>query len=464
MKPRIISRSEHIISRKWISPNALRVLYRLKEHGYLAYLVGGGVRDLLLGREPKDFDVATDATPGEIKKIFRNCRLIGRRFRLAHVYFHNEIIEVATFRSSEPETSEPQDDQIPVPPAVLPVSAEPLASAAPAVLIRTQPRMLKTKDGMILRDNLFGTPEGDAVRRDFTVNALFYSIADFSVIDYVNGMDDLRQGLIRIIGDPHVRFVEDPVRIVRAVRFAALLGFDIEEKTYQAMVQLRDNIALSSPARLYEEVLKLFLNGEADKTYTILRKTGIFGVLFPDVNAWLDTEHDGFPHTRIGKGLGWVDAETHAGRQVPASLLFALVFGQYIQERESVLKSQGASSIGALETAIATFMTGQSARMLIPKKVALGMRDILWNQRRFERTGGRYPFYFLKKPAFGESYQYFRVISSLTDQKQDIVQWWTKFVAQQPPVTADRQVQAHARKKNQKRRRKRHRKENRQTN
>ncbi|HEX9112990.1 MAG TPA: poly(A) polymerase, partial [Nitrospirota bacterium] len=266
IQPAIIRRSEHNISRKWISPNALRVLYRLKEKGYYAYLVGGGVRDLLLGREPKDFDIATDARPGEVKKAFRNCRLIGRRFRLAHVHFHDEIIEVATFRSNmaeEPEAPEtapavqpelPRTAESRLPEPELPPGAQhqaPAAPEGPAVKSRP-PRLLKTEGGMILRDNVFGTPEEDARRRDFTVNALFYNIADFSVIDYVGGMEDLKKGLIRTIGDPVVRFTEDPVRMVRAVRFTAMLGFAVEEKTYQAMMDLRDKVALASPSRMYE--------------------------------------------------------------------------------------------------------------------------------------------------------------------------------------------------------------------
>jgi poly(A) polymerase len=265
LRPTIIPRSEHSISRKWISPNALRVLYRLKDSGKYAYLVGGGVRDLLLGREPKDFDIVTDATPGEIKKLFRNCRLIGRRFRLAHIHFHNEIIEVATFRSNSTEEETRLEFKAEATSAE-PVTGLPPTTEVPAPERPKPPRMLKTEDGMILRDNVFGTPEQDALRRDFTVNALFYNIADFSVIDYVGGMQDLRNGSIRIIGDPLVRFTEDPVRMVRAVRFAAMLGFEIEKNTSQAMLELKEKIALASSARMYEEVLKLFMLGEGEKT------------------------------------------------------------------------------------------------------------------------------------------------------------------------------------------------------
>ena len=195
MNPQLIARPDHIVSRRQISSAALKVLYGLKEAGYTAYLAGGGVRDLLLERNPKDFDVATNATPEEVKKTFRNCRLIGRRFRLAHVYFHNEIIEVATFRAPAPKEGP-----------------------------KTEKNEFSAKDGLVLRDNVFGSPEEDAQRRDFTVNALFYDIADFSIIDYANGMHDLNDRILRVIGDPDTRFIEDPVRILRAIRFAATLN------------------------------------------------------------------------------------------------------------------------------------------------------------------------------------------------------------------------------------------------
>ncbi len=432
--PTIIPRPDHTISRKWISPNAVRVLYRLKEGGYLAYLVGGGVRDLLLGREPKDFDIATDATPGEVKKLFRNCRLIGRRFRLAHVYFHNEIIEVATFRSQALlDSGEAEAAPVEQPPG--PQAAVTSGAGEPAVAVPPRPRpprMLKTEDGMILRDNVFGTPGEDAVRRDFTVNALFYNIADFSVIDYVGGVDDLRRGLIRIIGDPEVRFTEDPVRIIRAVRFAAMLGFAIEENTYRAMLALRDRVALASHARLYEETLKLFLLGEGEKTYQLLRKTGLFGVLFPRLNEWVDTEAEGFPHTRIGKAFEWVDACVQAGRQPATHVLFALVIGHYLEERAAELQRKGATSHDAIEQAVAGFLGEQAPRVLIPRKVGLGVRDILLNQHRFEKTEGKRPLLFLKRQGFADAFEYFRFTSEATGEKRELRAWWKDFIKSHP--------------------------------
>lgn len=431
IKPTIIPRSEHDISRKWISPNAVRVLYKLKEKGYFAYLVGGGVRDLLLGREPKDFDIATDATPGEIKKVFRNCRLIGRRFRLAHIHFHDEIIEVATFRSNiteEPETEEQPSPPQPAPgPLARDVENQAVAPAKPRPA-----RMLKTEGGMILRDNVFGTPEEDALRRDFTVNALFYNIADFSVIDYVGGMRDLRSGLIRTIGDPLVRFTEDPVRMVRAVRFAAILGFELEENTERAMLELKDHVAHASPARMYEEVLKLFLLGEGEKTYQLLRKTGLFGVIFPRLNAWADTESGRFPHIWIGKAFEWADACVQAGRQVSPHIVFALMYGQFVEDKAAELRKQGAPALEAMTRAVTETMLEQAQRVQIPKKVSLVMRDIYWNQQRFDKREGKYPRYFLRRPGFAEAFEYLRFTSETTGKKKELRAWWKEFIRAHP--------------------------------
>ena len=468
IKPTIIPRSEHSISRKWISPNAVRVLYKLKENGYYAYLVGGGVRDLLLGREPKDFDIATDATPHEVKKVFRNCRIIGRRFRLAHIHFHNEIIEVATFRSMMSDEPEADAGQMVEPLATAPVAGtdlqgqavpEAITSPASAGPVKPRPpRMLKTEGGMILRDNVFGTPEEDALRRDFTVNALFYNIADYSVIDYVGGMRDLKRGLIRVIGDPIVRFTEDPVRMVRAVRFAALLGFEIEENTYQAMLELKDKVALASPARMYEEVLKLFLLGEGERTYQLLRKTGLFGVIFPQLNEWVDAESDNFPHIWIGKALEWVDVYAQSGRQVPPHILFSLMYGQLIEEKAAVLRRQGAPALDAMTRAVTGVLSEQAQRVQIPKKVGLPMRDIYWNQQRFEKREGKYPRYFLRRPGFADAFEYLRFTSETTGDKKELRAWWKEFLKAHPlSAGEEKEIQKGAERKARPKRRRRRR-------
>jgi poly(A) polymerase len=246
--PRILSRPEHIISRKNIDPDAVRVLYRLKNSGFVAYLVGGGVRDLLLERQPKDFDIATSAHPQQVRKLFRNCFIVGRRFRLAHVRFGRKVIEVSTFRRA----SSPDEG-----------------------------------DTLIRRDNTFGTPEEDAFRRDFTVNALFYDIANFSVIDWVGGLPDLEAHVIRTIGDPAVRLREDPVRMLRAIALAARLGFAIDRDTAEAIRVLRMEIVRSSSARILEEVYKILRQGRSRETFEMLHDYGLLAYMLPEADRSL---------------------------------------------------------------------------------------------------------------------------------------------------------------------------------
>jgi poly(A) polymerase len=284
--PRILPRPEHIISRRDIDPDALRVLYRLKNSGYTAYLVGGGVRDLLLSRKPKDFDISTSATPQQVRRLFRNCFIIGRRFRLCHVRFGTKVVEVSTFRSqAEPEQG----------------------------------------DTLIRRDNTFGTPEEDAFRRDFTVNALFYDIATFSVIDYVGGLPDLAARVIRAIGDPDVRLREDPVRMLRAVALAARLGFAIDRDTLEAIRALRGEIVKSSPARLLDEFFKILRQGAARATFERLHDSGLLAYLLPEADA------------EIGRGGGALlaslerlDAYRNAGLAAPEQLTNALLVGTLV--------------------------------------------------------------------------------------------------------------------------------------
>ena len=414
-RPTIIPRADHPISRRHLSDNAVRVLYRLRDHGFHACLVGGCIRDLLLGREPKDFDVVTDATPTQIKKLFRNCRLVGRRFRLAHLHFHDEIIEVATFRSASTGDDDPDS------------SGEGSGRL---------PRIVKDDDGMILRDNRFGTPEEDALRRDFTVNALYYAIADFSLIDYVGGLADLNRGVIRTIGDPAVRFVEDPVRMIRAIRFAAQLGFAIERENWQAMVYLSHHTTNASPPRLYEEILKLFLSGEGERCYQLLRQSGIFAALFPAVNSWLETETDGFPHVRFGRVLEVVDSRVTLGEPVSPPLLLALLFGEYLEEQAAHLRKGGAAPQDALDASMARFMDDISRTVQVPHKVALGMRGILSCRHRFASTPGRRPLSFLARPGFGEAFRYLALTAETTDDAKELHTWWERYLAGNPPPPA----------------------------
>ena len=410
----IIPRSDHPISRRHLSDNAVRVLYRLRDNGFHAYLVGGCIRDLLLGREPKDFDVVTDATPSQVKKLFRNCRLVGRRFRLAHLHFRDEILEVATFRSAMTGEDEPAE--------------------SPERAGRS-PRIVKDDGGMILRDNLFGTPEEDARRRDFTVNALCYNIADFSLIDFVGGLDDLKRGVIRTIGDPAVRFTEDPVRMLRAIRFAAQLGFEIEPENWHSLVELSHHVANASPPRLYEEMLKLFLSGEGERCYQLLRQSGIFAALFPTVNSWLETETDAFPHVRFGRALEVIDARITAGVPFSPPLLLALLFGEYLEEQAAALRKGGTSPQEALDTAVARLVEELASTVQIPHKVALGMRGILASRRRFASTPGRRPLSFITRPGFEEALRCLELTAETPDDK-NLHDWWVRYLAGNPPPPA----------------------------
>ena len=271
-EPIIVPRAEHNISRRDVDPDALKVLYRLHEHNYIAYLVGGSVRDLLLNRRPKDFDIGTSAHPHQVKKLFRNCWIIGRRFRLAHVKYGPKTIEVATFRrhfaasEATPETE---------------------GVVADAGLIdpdqESASRLRRAEDHLIHRDNTYGTPEEDAFRRDFTVNALFYDIGTFSIIDYVGGLADLEARLIRCIGDPEVRFLEDPVRMLRAVVLAARLQFEIDPPALEAIATHRHEIARSAPPRLLEEYYKILRSGHAEDAFRQLRATGLLKAITPEL-------------------------------------------------------------------------------------------------------------------------------------------------------------------------------------
>jgi len=284
--PRILSRPEHNLSRNNIDPDALKVLYRLKNSGFVAYLVGGGVRDLLLERQPKDFDISTSAHPQQVRKLFRNCFIVGRRFRLAHVRFGRKVIEVSTFRrQAEPEEG----------------------------------------DTLIRRDNTFGSPEQDAFRRDFTVNALFYDIATFSVIDWVRGLEDLTARVIRTIGDPALRFREDPVRMLRAVALAARLDFTIDPDTAEAIRFLRGEITRSSPARLLEELYKILRQGRSQRTFEMLHEHGLLAYLLPEADRAIA---EGAPG--LAGSLARLDAHRQAGLATPEQLTNAILMGSLL--------------------------------------------------------------------------------------------------------------------------------------
>ncbi|PWG62889.1 polynucleotide adenylyltransferase PcnB [Spiribacter halobius] len=408
-------RSEHRISRASISDNALKVLYRLKNAGYGAYLVGGGVRDLSLGREPKDFDVATDATPEEVNDLFRNCRLIGRRFRLAHVHFGREIIEVATFRALQgpPDPDEEPDDD--------------------------DARLME--DGRILRDNAYGTIEEDALRRDFTVNALYYNIADFSVVDYVGGMADLEQGTLRLIGDPEVRYREDPVRMLRAVRFAAKLGFRIHPESAEPIPRLAGLLADIPAARLFEEVLKLFLGGQGAQTFELLRQHGLFRHLFPATDTALDDDEHGELLGFVARALANTDQRINEDRPVtPAFLFGALIWPAVLAQLPGARLAPDCEP-QLLHQAATEAAERQLRTVTIPKRFGVPMREIWHLQPRFERRTPKRAQRLLGHPRFRAAYDFLllRAESGLADA--EVARWWTDFQqgnAEAPPPSTPR--------------------------
>jgi len=417
LEPRIVPRGEHGISRADISENALRVLYGLKRAGFAAYLVGGGVRDLLLGREPKDFDVVTDARPEQVRKLFRNCRLVGRRFRLAHVYFGRDIVEVATFR------------------------AIPHADAEGALV----------DEGRIVRDNVYGTIEEDAVRRDFTVNSLYYNIRDFTVVDYVGGLEDLRAGLIRLIGEPQRRYREDPVRMLRAVRFAAKLGFRIHSQTETPIPRLAHLLEQMPPARLFDEVLKLFQGGYAVETFELLRHYGLFGHLFPLTERALAEEEGGFPHVFVTRALENTDRRVEAGKPVTPAFLYAALLWEPVRLRAAELQArEGLAPLPALQRAGREVLQIQLAHTSIPRRFSLGMREIWELQLRFRYRSGKRPHRFLEHPRFRAAYDFLCLRASAGEDVGEACEWWTQFQEVGPE---ERATMTRARKKPVRRRR-----------
>ena len=417
MEPVIVQRSEHGLSRENISPEALKVLYGLKDAGYVAYIAGGGVRDLLLGRQPKDFDIVTDATPNEVRRVFRNSRLIGRRFRLAHVFFgRDKIIEVATFRSNlspdaadASESSDMSDTSD--------MSDSPDRPPSPESL-----HHVRRDDGLIVRDNLFGTPQEDALRRDFTINALFYNIRDFSLIDYAGGLEDLRKRVIRFIGDPGVRCVEDPVRMVRAVRFAAMLGFEFEPATAAAILEHHEKLALANRSRLYEEVQKLFFCKAARRAYELLREFGLYGMLFPDVNTWLGPSPETTECQRISDALRQIDEWRQAGREVSPALLFAMMFGGMHESQAGELANQGQHRGLALHSVTMEHFGGLTERVQVPKTVRFRTAEILASQPRLTADGGRRAKPLSSRDFFPEAVAYLEFMVRLNGEHREALE------------------------------------------
>ncbi|MDG4558905.1 MAG: polynucleotide adenylyltransferase PcnB [Candidatus Contendobacter sp.] len=403
LPPVIIPRPEHNVSRANISPNAVKVLYRLREAGYRACLVGGGVRDLLLGREPKDFDVATDARPEQVYKLFRNCRLIGRRFRLAHVQFGQEIVEVATFRACGRDSDDSDG-----------------------------PSVERAADGRILSDNVYGTIEDDAWRRDFTINALYYDIANFAVLDYVGGMADLQAGLIRLIGDPAQHYHEDPVRLLRAVRFAAKLGFRLDPATEAPLHRLGHLLEKIPPARLFDEVLKLFLGGCAIQTFELLRHYRLFVWLFPATERCLNHQQHHYPKTLLVRALASTDSRLAENKPVNPAFLFAALLWEPLRERMRHLEAEGLDAHMALQEAAERVIQAQIRHTALPRRYSLPMREIWELQQRLTVTTGKRALRLLDHPHFRAGYDFLLLRAEADEQAAELADWWTQLLALDP--------------------------------
>jgi len=384
-------RAEHCISRRNISNGALRVLYRLNEAGYQAFLVGGAVRDLLLGGHPKDFDIATNATPEEVRGLFRNCRLIGRRFRLAHVVFGREIVEVATFRGTSDDGSGDRH----------------------------------LVDGRIVRDNVYGTIEEDALRRDFTVNALYYDIADFSVRDYIGGLRDLEEHTLRLIGDPDSRYREDPVRMLRAARLAAKLDFTISPETAAPFSKLGPLLADAPPARLFDESLKLFLSGYGLASFHALQTHGLLEHVFPATARSLKSAHADRFRVLLERTLASTDERVRSDKPVTPAFLFAALLWEPVRAAAEESIAKGSDAVAAWSTASARIMSEQAQRVAIPRRFAGSIEEIWILQPRFEQRVKKRVMRLLAHPRFRAAYDFLLLRSSESPALLEMADWWT---------------------------------------
>ncbi len=393
---KVIPRDEHCISRKNISDSALKVMARLRNHDHQAYLVGGAVRDLLLGGHPKDFDVATDATPEEVHALFRNSRIIGRRFRIVHVRFGREIIEVTTFRGhhdSEGDNGKTASHQ--------------------------------SAKGLLLRDNVYGTLEEDAVRRDLTVNALYYDAGSFSVLDHVHGLEDLQRRRICVIGDPATRYREDPVRMLRVLRFAARLDFKIERGTAAAIPQCAALLGEIPSARLFDEFLKLFMAGSAEATLERLLEHRLLEYLFPDTDHIVRQDQRAKELVRLA--MASTDQRVKDDKPVtPAFILAALLWPVAVRQSEH-MQHRGDPPMVAMHSA-AQQVIGQACQVIsIPKRFSIPLREIWEFQLRLERRQGKRAAELVDHRRFRAAYDFLLLREAAGEETGGIGEWWTRF-------------------------------------
>lgn len=389
----ILPRPEHPISRSEIHDGALKVLYRLHNNGFQAYLVGGCIRDRLLGKNPKDFDVATNATPEEVTDLFRNSRMIGRRFRIVHVRFGREIIEVTTFRGKTQEV--------------------------------TDKRIRQSDEGMLLRDNVWGSIEEDALRRDFTINALYYTIKDFAIYDYTGGLEDIKNKTLRLIGDPVTRYREDPVRMLRAIRFAAKLNFQLEPAT-EAPIREQANLLLQvAPARMFDEVLKLLLSGHALATFHLLHEYGLFAFLFPASHEAFKTSPTAFKLVELA--MVSTDKRIHENRPVTPAFLYAALLWPGLEQVFTDLQNNGVPAFPAMQQAGNRLLQRQNQHITIPKRFSFPMREIWDLQLKLPQRHGKRAWEVFQAPRFRAAYDFMLLRESAGEKTDGVGAWWTAF-------------------------------------
>lgn len=390
-------RSAHGISRNDISDNALKVLYRLHKAGYDAYLVGGGVRDLLLRHQPKDFDIATNATPEQVRKLFRNSRLVGRRFRLAHILFGRDIIEVATLRGHH--------------------------EASDAKIAK------QDKAGRLLRDNVYGSIDEDAERRDFTVNGLYYDISDYSVRDYFGGMDDLEAKRLRLIGDPATRYREDPVRMIRAIRFATKLGFSIDKGTAAPIKRMAPMMADIPAARLFEESLKLLMSGKGVENFRMLREYGLWEPMFPQQESLLKRDQDGKVERLLEAMLQNTDERIAADKPVTPAFLYAALLWYVAEDLAAEKRSKGMAPYDAITAAAGEAIAKQCKTIAIPRRFTTPAMEIWQLQGRLDKRAGARAFKMFESPRFRAAYDFLllRAEAEQSDELKQLADWWTEF-------------------------------------
>lgn len=392
-QPARLSARQHSVMPDDISRNALEIVDRLERAGYQAYLVGGCVRDLLVGGHPKDFDIATNATPEEVKGLFRRAHIIGRRFRIVHVRSGREVTEVTTFRAHH--------------------SAASGAEAA------------SSEEGMLLRDNVYGDIESDALRRDFTMNALYYSPSRGEITDFTSGVADVEAGLVRMIGDPVTRYQEDPVRMLRAVRLASKLDFEIEAATAEPIYELGQLLVNVPPARLFDEAMKLFMSGHASRVYAQLRRYELFQWLFPETGALLDG--DPVADALIQQAARNTDERIRNDRRVTPAFIFAVILWPSVVARQEQLQKDGLPPVPALQQAAQWVISRQVQRVAIPKRFTIPIREIWELQPRLPRRSGNQAFRLLEHPRFRAAYDFLLLREQAGEDHDGLGEWWTRF-------------------------------------